>query len=94
MAYMFDALEILLLSFTMPVIRADLGLTTSQGGLLATATLLGIGASSVTAGWLADNYGRKRALMVSLAVFGASTSPIYLLHGFAMIQDQRLEAFL
>ncbi|MGP3951515.1 hypothetical protein [Streptomyces sp. 7N604] len=49
-AYMFDALEILLMSFTLPVIRADLGLTTTQGGLLATATLLGIGVSSVTVG--------------------------------------------
>ncbi|MFS8103108.1 MFS transporter [Lentzea alba] len=75
-AYMFDALEILLLSFTLPVIRAELGLTTTQGGLLATATLLGIGVSSLTVGWLADNYGRKRALMVSLAVFGVFTAAI------------------
>jgi MFS family permease len=83
-AYMFDALEILLLSFALPVIRADLGLTTTQGGLLATATLLGIGVSSVTVGWLADNYGRKRALMVSLAVFGAFTAAIAMVPSFAM----------
>ncbi|NKE56915.1 MFS transporter [Lentzea sp. PSKA42] len=83
-AYMFDALEILLLSFALPVIRADLGLTTAQGGLLATATLLGIGVSSVTVGWLADNYGRKRALMVSLAVFGAFTAAIAMVPSFAM----------
>ncbi len=83
-AYMFDALEILLLSFALPVIRADLGLTTTQGGLLATATLLGIGVSSVTVGWLADNYGRKRALMVSLAVFGMFTAAIMVVPSFTV----------
>lgn len=83
-AYMFDALEILLLSFALPVIRADLELTTTQGGLLATATLLGIGVSSVTVGWLADNYGRKRALMVSLAVFGMFTAAILVVPSFTL----------
>ncbi|ANZ43469.1 MFS transporter [Lentzea guizhouensis] len=81
---MFDALEILLLSFALPAIRADLGLTTTQGGLLATATLLGIGVSSVTVGWLADNYGRKRALMLSLAVFGVFTAAILVVPSFTL----------
>ncbi|MEV7086122.1 MFS transporter [Streptomyces sp. NPDC093085] len=91
---MFDALEILLLSFTLPVIRADLGLTATQGGLLATATLLGIGVSSVTVGWLADNYGRKRALMLSLAVFGVFTSAIPLVQGFTLFLVLRFVAGL
>ncbi|MGI5500727.1 MFS transporter [Lentzea sp. CA-135723] len=83
-AYMFDALEILLLSFALPVIRADLNLSTTQAGLLATATLLGIGVSSVTVGWLADNYGRKRALMLSLAVFGLFTMAIAVVPSFTL----------
>lgn len=83
-AYMFDALEIMLLSFALPAIRAELGLTTTQGGLLATATLLGIGVSSVTVGWLADNYGRKRALMVSLAVFGVFSAAIAVVPSFTV----------
>ncbi|MFD5033849.1 MFS transporter [Streptomyces sp. NPDC058405] len=94
MAYMFDALEILLLSFMLPVIRADLGLTTTQGGLLATATLLGIGLSSVTVGWLADNYGRKRALMISLAVFGVFTAAILGVQSFTMFLVLRFAAGL
>ncbi|MEV7866615.1 MFS transporter [Streptomyces sp. NPDC088124] len=93
-AYMFDALEILLLSFTLPEIRADLGLTTTQGGLLATATLLGIGVSSLTVGWLADNYGRKRALMVSLAVFGVFTAAILVVDSFTMFLVLRFVAGL
>ncbi|WP_330177323.1 MFS transporter [Streptomyces sp. NBC_01498] len=93
-AYMFDALEILLLSYTLPAIRADLGLTTTEGGMLATATLLGIGVSSVTVGWLADNYGRKRALMLSLAVFGAFTAAIPLVDSFAVFLLLRFAAGL
>ncbi|MFD4698638.1 MFS transporter [Streptomyces niveus] len=91
---MFDALEILLLSYTLPVIRDDLGLTTTEGGLLATATLLGIGVSSVTVGWLADNYGRKRALMVSLAVFGVFTAAILVVQSFTIFLLLRFVAGL
>jgi MFS family permease len=83
-AYMFDALEILLLSYALPDIRATFGLTATQGGLLATATLLGIGVSSVTVGWLADNYGRKRALLFSLLVFGVFTAALPLVPNFAV----------
>ena len=93
-AYVFDALEILLLSFALPDIRAEFGLTAAQGGLLATATLLGIGVSSVTAGRLADNYGRKRALLVSLAVFGAFTAALVVVPNFALFLAFRFVAGL
>jgi len=93
-AYMFDALEILLLSFALPDIRAEFGLTKAEGGLLATATLLGIGVSSLTVGWLADNYGRKRALMLSLAVFGVFTASLALVPSFTVFLVLRFAAGL
>ncbi|WP_063012712.1 MFS transporter [Nocardia kruczakiae] len=76
LAYLFDALEIVLLSMALPTIRKDMGLTISQGGLLATATLIGIGVSSVLGGYVADNFGRKKALVASLLTFGAFTAAI------------------
>ncbi|WP_328609157.1 MFS transporter [Amycolatopsis sp. NBC_00345] len=94
MAYMFDSLEILLLSYALPDIRTTFGLTATQGGLLATATLLGIGVSSVTVGWLADNYGRKRALLLSLAVFGVFTAALPLVPNFAVFLLLRFVAGL
>ncbi|MDX6292540.1 MAG: hypothetical protein QOH50_1615 [Kribbellaceae bacterium] len=93
-AYMFDALEILLLSFALPDIRTEFGLTKAEGGLLATATLLGIGVSSLTVGWLADNYGRKRALMLSLVVFGVFTASLALVPSFAVFLVLRFAAGL
>lgn|GEM_PF-6594268 len=69
--YLFDALEIAVLSFALPAISAELKLTPVAGGLLATATLLGMGCSSVVTGWVADNRGRRNALIGSMAVFVA-----------------------
>lgn len=82
LAYMFDAMEILLLSMALPAIREGLGLTAGEGGLLATATLLGIGLSSVTAGYVADNFGRRAALVGSLVVFGVCTAALAAAPGF------------
>jgi MFS family permease len=76
LAYLFDALEILLLSLALPAIRVDMGLSVTQAGLLATATLLGIGVSSVVVGYVADNFGRKTALVGSLAAFGLLTAAL------------------
>ncbi|MFJ9778973.1 MFS transporter [Amycolatopsis sp. NPDC101161] len=84
LAYLFDALEIVLLSLALPVIRHDLGLSVTQAGLLATSTLLGIGVSSVTGGYLADNFGRKKALIGSLIVFGGFTAALAVVPSFAV----------
>ncbi|QBJ98792.1 MFS transporter [Rhodococcus sp. ABRD24] len=84
-AYIFDALEVVILSIALPDIREDLGLSATQGGLMATATLLGIGASSITAGWFADNYGRKKPLLYCLLIFGAFTAAIAFIGNFWII---------
>ncbi|MNM78696.1 putative sialic acid transporter [compost metagenome] len=73
LAYLFDAMEIILLTIALPVIRQDLGLTIGEAGMLASATLLGIGFSSITTGWYSDNFGRRKALLASLISFGALT---------------------
>lgn len=74
--YMFDAVDILLLAVSMPVIIADLGISKADGGLLATATMVGIGLSSIVVGWCADNYGRRKTLFWSLMVFSVLTAAI------------------
>ncbi|SDW98295.1 Sugar phosphate permease [Arthrobacter sp. cf158] len=84
LAYLFDALEIVLLSLAMPAIRHDMGLSVTEGGLLATATLLGIGVSSVAGGYIADNFGRKKALVASLAVFGLFTAVLFFVPNFTI----------
>lgn len=91
-AYLFDALEIVLLSMALPRIRTDMALSIQQGGLLATATLLGIGVSSVLGGYIADNFGRKRALLLSLAMFGLFTAAIFVVPSYAVFLALRFLA--
>lgn len=82
--YLFDSLEILILSFALPAISEEFGLEPVQAGLLATATLLGMGFSGPIMGWLADNKGRKIALLVCMAVFIVLTTAIYVVPNFAV----------
>lgn len=82
--YLFDSLEILILSFALPAISEEFGLEPVQAGLLATATLLGMGFSGPIMGWLADNKGRKIALLVCMAVFIVLTAAIYVVPNFAV----------
>ncbi|MFK0008443.1 MFS transporter [Paenarthrobacter sp. NPDC090520] len=90
--YLFDALEIAVLSFALPAISAELGLTPLAGGLLATATLLGMGCSSVITGWLADNRGRRVALIVSMVVFVALTSALFVVPNYGVFVALRFLA--
>ncbi|MEN3930823.1 MFS transporter [Microvirga sp. W0021] len=75
--YTFDAMDIFLLAMAMKYIITDLGITNADGGLLATATMIGVGLSSVVIGWCADNYGRRKTLFWSLFLFGILTAAIY-----------------
>ncbi|ANB77814.1 MFS transporter (plasmid) [Paraburkholderia phytofirmans OLGA172] len=79
LAYAFDAMDFMLLAVAMPAIIADLHLSLGMAGLIGTATLIGVGFSSVLIGWYSDNYGRKRALVGSLLAFGVFTAAV----GFA-----------
>lgn len=88
-AYFFDAIEIVMLSLSLPVIRQDMGLSINQGGLLATSTLLGIGVSSVIAGWYADTFGRRKAMLSCLLIFGTLTAVISFVENFYLFLGLR-----
>ena len=74
-----------MLTLALPVIRQDLGLTFTEAGMLASATLLGIGFSSITTGWYSDNYGRRKDLLISLSVFGLLTTLVAVTHNWALL---------
>lgn len=82
--YLFDALEISILSFAIPALSAELGLQPFQAGLLATATLLGMGVGGPIMGWLADAKGRKVALIVCLVIFVVLTVAIFFVPNYSV----------
>src|ERR1700675_1303391 len=75
---MFDAIELFILTIALPVIMTSLGLSKPEAGLLVTATLLGVACSSPVIGRYADRRGRRKALLISLCIFGLFTAALSL----------------
>ncbi|XP_017562251.1 synaptic vesicle glycoprotein 2C isoform X1 [Pygocentrus nattereri] len=72
-----DAVEILCVSFLLPTARCDLQLSSADMGLLTASIFLGMMLGGYMWGYLADQRGRQRVLVISLAVngtFGAVAS--------------------
>ncbi|KAG8012306.1 Synaptic vesicle glycoprotein 2B [Nibea albiflora] len=65
-----DAVEILCVSFLLPTARCDLLLSSSDMGLLTASIFLGMMVGGYLWGYLADQRGRRRILVVSLTVNG------------------------
>ncbi|KAM9375854.1 synaptic vesicle glycoprotein 2C isoform 2-T2 [Pholidichthys leucotaenia] len=65
-----DAVEILCVSFLLPTARCDLNLNSSDMGLLTASIFLGMMVGGYVWGYLADQRGRRRVLIVSLTVNG------------------------
>jgi len=69
-----DAMEVLLVSFAMPSMKAEWSLSNAQTGFLATAIFIGMLAGALFWGRLADKVGRKVCFMLTIAfysLFGA-----------------------
>ena len=73
-AWAFDALDVGLLSFVMPLIRKEWLLTQSQTGLVSSVSSIGMIAGGFLFGHLADKAGRQKTLIASLLLFRSETS--------------------
>ncbi len=67
--YWLDFYNLLIISFTMPALIATFDISLGQAGLLTSVMLVTSLIGGVSFGWLADRYGRKRALLWALALF-------------------------
>lgn len=68
-AWLFDALDVALLSFIMPIIKQSWHLTAGQMGTVSAVTSLGMMVGAVICGYLADKWGRKPVLIGTLLLF-------------------------
>jgi putative MFS transporter len=69
LGWMFDAMDVLMLSFLLAPIRAEFKLDATGVGLIASATFLGMFIGAAAAGRLADRYGRRAVFTATLVVF-------------------------
>lgn len=71
-AWLFDAADVALLSFIMPLIKQEWQLTAGQIGLVGSITTVGMMIGAFLFGYLADRFGKKNIMMVTLLVFSIS----------------------
>lgn len=81
-----DAMDWMLLSLMLPLLKLEFNLTLAQTGLLATATLGGAAIGGIIFGVLADYYGRVRMLTYTMIWFAVGT----FLCGFTQSFEQLL----
>ena len=74
LGWMLDAFDVMLFALVLPAVTADLGLSKAEGGLLGSVTLIAGAAGGVGFGWIADRFGRRRALMLSVALYSIFTA--------------------
>ena len=71
--WMLDAMDFMLYAMALGQIRAYFGVDDRTAGLLGTTTLIMSGIGGLTFGYVADRFGRTRALMATILIFSAAS---------------------
>jgi putative MFS transporter len=81
-AWAFDGMEVIVISFTLPVLIGAWELSGLSAGLLGSASLMGMIAGNWLWGWYADRYGRKDAFQWTVLTYSAFAGLTALAVGF------------
>jgi MFS family permease len=71
---MLDSFDVMLYALLLKSIMAELGMSTTVAGILGSGTLLASAAGGLFFGFVADRYGRTRALMASVLIYSIFTA--------------------
>lgn len=71
--WLFDAMDVGLVAFVLPVVGNEWHLSAAQMGALGSIGLLGMGLGAVFGGTLGDTWGRKRVFTYTLVFYGVMT---------------------
>src|SRR3569832_603807 len=72
-----DGMDVMLYAFVLTTILKEFSFTSAEAGGLASITLLGSAVGGVVFGYIADRFGRARALIYSIlfySIFTAATA--------------------
>ena len=74
LGWMLDGMDVTLYAMVLRELLRELQLTTTQAGLLASVTLIASAVGGILFGLLADRFGRRPALIVSIVVYSVFTA--------------------
>ena len=73
LGWMFDSMDTGLISFVLPMLTKEWGLTPEQAGWIGSVGLIGMALGAVLAGTIADRLGRKRVFAATVILYSLST---------------------
>ncbi|MDQ8735695.1 MFS transporter [Paenibacillus sp. LHD-38] len=92
LSWMFDAMEVGMISFIVAALAVDWQLGAQQVGLLMAINSIGMAAGAAVAGLLADRYGRRAILLWTLLIFSIASGLSALATGFIALCVLRFAA--
>lgn len=92
MSWLFDAMEVGMISFIAAALAKEWSLSPGQVGVLTSINSIGMALGALLAGALADRFGRKAILMWTLLIFTIASGLSALATGFAVLCALRLVA--
>ena len=82
LSWLFDAMEVGMISFIVTALAAEWKLGAQQVGLLMAINSIGMAAGAAISGMLADRYGRRAILLWTLLIFSIASGLSALATGF------------
>lgn len=79
---MVDGMDLMFLSYSLPSLMPDLGITKIQAGSLASYSLIGMAIGGIIGGWSADRFGRVRTVVWTILVFSIGTGALGLTQSY------------
>ncbi|HEY2492147.1 MAG TPA: MFS transporter [Paenibacillus sp.] len=85
LSWLFDAMDVGIISFIVAALREEWTLTAGQVGFLTSISSLGMVLGAALAGVMADRYGRKAILLWTLLIFSIASGLSALATGFGVL---------
>ncbi len=79
---MVDGMDLMFLSYSLPSLIKEFGITKVEAGSLASVTLIGMALGGLIGGWAADRYGRVRVVVWTIIVFSLGTAGLSLTQNY------------
>jgi len=85
LSWMFDAMDVGMISFVVAALAKEWSLAPEQIGILTSINSVGMAVGAAAAGIMADRFGRKSVLLWTLLIFSAASGLSAFATGFAVL---------